>query len=323
MDHQTLNEIDACLGRARRLLWYYPGRYALLRLAAAAAVEDRISQLKRRPEGALLNHRAVKPFTARSGDGRLCPFALRNHWQASAIPFALTLGRWGPARGGDWRQTSRAGYNLVLRLDLSEAHIEDLRRRFGAYDWLFNSPAHPVTDDCDRRRETLAWARLDLSFEHDEVLIEEIQSDWVRDASDAAHYGWHTRAGRISAADARRYLREVLEPISAIWQEAMLCAVLEFIAWELGIARVWYHDFATGNGLKRIRYDHPPRSLYRDLPRRFCMTKVDDAPMFLKEDRRARRVLKRLRPYRFFRLDLPEVARRSTPTADPEPIRVR
>ncbi|MBT2971011.1 MAG: hypothetical protein B6D72_16935 [gamma proteobacterium symbiont of Ctena orbiculata] len=30
-------------------------------------------------------------------------------------------------------------------------------------------------------RETLAWARLDVDLERNEVLIEEVQSDWVRD----------------------------------------------------------------------------------------------------------------------------------------------
>lgn len=55
------------------------------------------------------------------------------------------------ARCGDWRQTSRAGYNLVLRLDLTGEHMQELKSRFGDYGWLFNSPLHPVSTGVPER----------------------------------------------------------------------------------------------------------------------------------------------------------------------------
>ncbi|MGI9324101.1 MAG: hypothetical protein ACR2PZ_02700 [Pseudomonadales bacterium] len=300
MNKQQLNEVLACLGGQRRLFWYFPERFAFLLLAQASERAHTLRALKQRPEGRLLERAAVRALLKHCGDGALTPDIFRSHWDHRAVPFVLNLGYWGGRGYRPWRQTSRGGYNLVLRLDFASDHMQELKRRFGDYGWLYNCDSHPVAQQQNRLRETLAWARLDLDFDSDEVLIEEIQSDWVRDAKWASTHGWQTSNGKISSAEARSYLEEVLQPIVGIWAEAMLMATLWFIHEELGISRVFYHEYATGCALKQLRYDKPPRSLYSALPRRFCMTLVDHAPKFLQRDKRSQRVLKRVQPHRFY-----------------------
>ena len=45
----------------------------------------------------------------------------------------------------------------------------------GPFEWW----SHPVRQD---GRHTLAWARMDVDLDAGEALIEEIQSDWIREA---------------------------------------------------------------------------------------------------------------------------------------------
>lgn len=75
----------------------------------------------------------------------------------------------------------------MLQLNFGNHHNSRYRKLVKAEEkQILNGICHPVFK---RRktgyfRETLAWARLDIDFERDECLIEEIQSDWVRDAKD-------------------------------------------------------------------------------------------------------------------------------------------
>ncbi|MEM7220758.1 MAG: hypothetical protein AAF515_20515 [Pseudomonadota bacterium] len=95
-------------------------------------------------------------------------------------------------------------------------------------------------------------------------------------------------------------MRRFLQPYRETWQEAMLTATLEFVWRELGITNIYYHEFRTGCDLKRIRYGHPPRSIYEALPRKFCMHTAAHIPRFLRGDRSTRRLLKRLNAPRFY-----------------------
>jgi hypothetical protein len=180
---------------------------------------------------------------------------------------------------------------------------------------VFNGWGHPQLEPDERPyfRETLAWARLDVDLSNDEVLIEEIQSDWVRcvaglaarvarcDSDGAAIEGW---AFRTTAARARRYLRRV-EPLLADWSQAMLSAAIEFIDRELGVSHIWYHTWETGVRLKQIDEGRkPPRSLYTRLPKQFCFEETDQLPSFLVR-RSTRRRLNRSRiAPRFYKLEL-------------------
>ena len=59
----------------------------------------------------------------------------------------------------------------------------------------------------------------------------------------------------------------------------MLTATLDFVHRELGINKVFYHSFDTGVRLKGIESGWgPPRSIYTDLPRRFCFELGEERP---------------------------------------------
>ncbi|MCU7944374.1 MAG: hypothetical protein KZQ87_17030 [Candidatus Thiodiazotropha sp. (ex Cardiolucina cf. quadrata)] len=169
-------------------------------------------------------------------------------------------------------------------------------------DGVFNNLGHPVLQRGDRNyyRETLAWARLDVDLDRDEVLIEEIQSDWGRDLAwlqrrlsrcDTEEHVMQCYAFKTTAASASRYLKFV-EPLLKEWSQAMLAATVDFSNRELGLKQIWYHSWEVGNYLKRIKGDYlPPRSLYTRLPRQFCFEQADRLPGMLSD----RRTIKRLR----------------------------
>ncbi len=85
------------------------------------------------------------------------------------------------------------------------------------------------------------------------------------------------------------YVTKTLAPYHRIWDEAMLSATIEFVRSELGIRTIYYHTFEGGSVWKNIVYAQPPRSLYTDLPRKFCFERVADSPEFLKSKRHRKR----------------------------------
>jgi hypothetical protein len=163
----------------------------------------------------------------------------------------------------------------------------------------FISSYHPT-----RNREpfTLAWARLDFEPQSSEVLIEEVQSDWVRFAEPYArraeqwlaegelpHLEFDEDVG-CTASAMLRYFEGVLRPYARLWQECVLSAVIELCYAELGARRVYFHTFEGGLVMKRIRGSYqPPRSLYTELPERFCFTRTSRAPLVVAGDPRLRR----------------------------------
>ena len=99
------------------------------------------------------------------------------------------------------------------------------------------------------------------------------------------------------------YCAYVQERYAAIWAEAMLWASIHFIRETLGLRQVFYHSENGGRLLKGIRWSAPPRSLYTDLPRRFCLAPTREVPSFLAEDKQVRRLLQRNPGIAFFHLD--------------------
>ena len=158
----------------------------------------------------------------------------------------------------------------------------------------------------------MAWARIDLDLQQGEALIEEIQNDWLRSVTD--DYRWARRIGKAadkpllcadcSVRELRQYHDEVLLPYIKIWDEAMLAAALWFLRQEIGIKQVWYHHYETGVALKRITYTRPPRSVYTDLPKKFCFQATQDAPGFLMEDRAFRKRFRKIENPEWFSLEL-------------------
>ncbi|MCM8579165.1 hypothetical protein [Accumulibacter sp.] len=314
MDRQTADEVLECLVGERTLYHYYRDRYSigLLRhLSRRQAL--RIAALKQSPYAQLLQKPRVRNILADSGGKEIDDMQLARHdYDADQTDFVLTLGTWGSElkRETCWKQTSRPGYNLVLQLNFCRRH-DRLFQRLGYTGDSFNYRGHPVSE----RRNTLAWARIDLDWQTGTALIEEIQSDWIR------RVAWlgERVAGRLKSgqqpADETRYCglkcslqttqeycRFALGRYAAIWAEAMLWATIAFVREELGLQRIYYHSEESGRLLKNIRGKLPPRSLYTDLPRKFCFVPTQETPEFLLRASGVGKAIRRREGLSFFQL---------------------
>lgn len=313
MDIDAYNEIMAYMPRERTLFHYCRDRYALQLLSYSAGDGVRVEQLRQGVFAPLLEKPVVRRLLAGRGDGQLDRQTLEATWPEAGETFLLTLGLWG----GDsrrWQQTSRPGYNLVLRLNFNQGHDSRYRELIAPQFWHpFRVYGHPLLLPGERSymRETLAWARIDVDLERGEALIEEVQSDWIKRA--ARMRGDLQRDGQLprrpywgpEPGSVREYLEQVLAPYREIWDQAMLSAAIGFIREELGLRRIWYHTWNGGCVLKRIPHEQaPPRSLYTRLPRRFCFRSSEQAPEFLGETRMYRRTARRAGGIRWFRLEL-------------------
>ena len=276
----------------------------------------RIAELRRGEQAPLIARPGVREVVAECGDGRITPerlvpladpltafrrerelavdrpsqtafdLAAAADWQTYSISFA----EWGKL--GYWRdiQLSRDGANLVLQLNFPEAYREEFLRHFEPeVRRKLEYYGHPVRFFGPI---TLAWARLDFDPWSDELLIEELQTDWLR-----AIKRWKkplTSTGPMVARRERRaFIDRTLAEYKKVWSRVLMLAVLVFAR-----AR-----------LKNIREILPPRSLYTDLPRRFGFRPTDRAPEFLYRTRhKALANLRRSGEPLFWRLDFPEVA---------------
>lgn len=322
MDKQFILELIACLPQERTKFYYFKDRFALMLLSYLVGNGATVSELKKTALQKLLQRGTVKSVFADTGRGIIDRNILAHYWPEEGKTFVLTADRWG---GGDrsWQQTTRKGYNLVLQLNFSNAHDLVYRRLVKPVcNGVLNYSGHPIFRyRRGRQRETLAWSRMDIDFNTDEVLIEEIQSDWVRhakvllknaerrlSAGDDRVRGWGVGG---KAEDLIKYVKDVLMPYVELWDEAMLAASLHFIHEELGIYTVYYHTYETGCRLKKIG-GRPPRSLYTSLPKRFCFTETDESPRFLQADRGFKRIIRKVPEPKWYKLDLKEVNYAST-----------
>lgn len=168
---------------------------------------------------------------------------------------------------------------------------------------------------------TLAWARMDMDLDADEALVEEIQTDWIREAiwtqkvmaaceKDPRPGGRYTpycvRCLDCTSRDLARYLQVTLKPHMRVWDEAMLAATIWFLREEIGIRRIFYHTFEGGCQLKRITGMAPPRSVYTKPPRRFRFERTHQSPGFLiRSGSRKVKKLIRHRDASFYLLEFP------------------
>ncbi len=312
VDKHLAQEVIRCLPRGKTRFDYFKDRYALLLLSRVLTCKTHISRLRQTRFGRLLEKPVVKRLLAASGDGTLRPEQVRNAWQEPSQPFLLTLSIWG----GDelnWQQTSRRGYNLVLQLNFTNKHRRQYERLIKPKSpYIYICYGHPVMKPKEREfyRDTLAWARIDLDFSTDEALVEEVQTDWLRGTKwDLAYARRRPNADRplpragATYEDIENYVTKTLAPYNKIWDEAMLSATIEFVRSELGIRTIYYHTFKGGSLWKNISYIQPPRSLYTDLPRKFCFERVADSPEFL-QSKRHRKRQRNTRRLGWFRLEL-------------------
>jgi len=291
-----IDEIIGVLPKGKTPFHYYPGRYVFMLLDFITSENMKIAHLKKGRFSSLLEKPEVKRKMSSYGSGIL-PAASFEDWVEEPFTFLLTIGRWGPGKvrkstDFDWYQTTRSENNLVLQLNFSNHHNVEYVRLVDPDDegLYFEYSVHPI---CRNGLRTMAWSRLDIDLKSGEVLIEEIQSDWFRAAFERGLWWlglppWKcaSEAQRKMMKRFHRYLETVLKPYREIWEEAMMASTIWFLREELGIRKLFYHTWSSGNYLKGIRasYAKPPLSLYKKLPEKFCFQKTDELPSFLNKE---------------------------------------
>lgn len=319
MKEETVNEIIDCLPKGKTPFYYFRDRYALMMLSYYVGDGKRVQEIKKSRLGKLLNKPMVKNALKGAGSDILTKGALDSLWPAMPECYLLTLGKWvGDAKWSrPYYQTSRPGANLVLQLNFSGKHNTPFRKTFHpSEENIFVFKEHP---NAEEGFKTLAWARIDLDFDTDEALIEEVQCDWIKNAlwekTFAALFAEEAVSNEISDQEffedwgytpkgLLKYVEQVLKPHMKIWDEAMLSAAVWFLKEEIGINRIFYHSFETGCKIKRQSGRKPPRSVYTTLPEKFCFTKTREYPRLLEhsKNRRVKAILKG-KDARFFHLD--------------------
>lgn len=308
MEKTQVDMIRECLGGKRTVFRYAPDSYAIQLLKDYIGNGMGIGALRRSPYAKLLSKPIVMEALAMAGSGQLemwhLEAVLAKYREHKPLNFILTLDEWGTDNKADrhWKQTVRTGYELVLQLNFASDHQQHFKELIQTeFAAPFSYHGHPVK--LDGSLETLAWARIDLDFSANQALIEELQSDWVKNATSLEQELYYGQTNM-------QQYREVLKPYAKVWDEALLTATLCFIQHELGIREVFYHSFDTGNRLKGIEryYEHgkPPRYLYTELPKKFCFVKTSEAPDFLKQVRYVH-YLQRHGKAQWFKLPIKEI----------------
>lgn len=286
MTSEELKGILAMFGPELPDYQYFKDKYALMLTAWAVGEGRKVADVKRSPIAGLLQKDILRQHCARFPLLRAAD--LLAHPVSGAWTFRRSLDEWGQDGRWGWEQVSRPGKSLVFRLDFGREHDRKASklRVNGVLDGLEWRNHMHFSESFN-----LAWCRLDLDWETGEVLIEEIQNDWLRHAEEllvdeqrARDHHWYHRPRKAELKNDMRFVTyhaEVLAPLHKVWSEAMLCATLEFIRNDLGLQTVFMHTHECGTRLKDMVYCPAPRSLYQDLPKRFCFAPTTKAPAFL------------------------------------------
>ncbi len=310
MKSQLLDEVIACLPTGKTHYRYFQGAYASRILSMMLPEKVELHKLKQTRFKRLLEHKNIKPIVSQCGDGVLDRQSLLASWCEPSEPFLLSISRWGAKGQRYWNQTSRNGENLVLQLNLPTQHQELYQR------WIDPScqstlngvwSSHPVQTELEKPsfRETLAWSRIDLDFDTNEALIEEVQSDATRNVISRSKR--YSRCGCSRCVERLKYVKW-FQPYLKLWSEALLCASIEFIREELGIERVFMHTAKSGWKIKKMdKTWNAPRSLYSDLPKKFAFKQTYAAPEFLLQTRSYQKLIRLQPDIDFYQLSMNEL----------------
>ena len=311
MEIKLLKEVIECLSDERRLIHYYPEKYAvfLLKSYLQQRPSTTISHIKSSVYAKLLNKPAVKSILSNCGNGAISSEKMDNYFPQNYESYVVTLSHWDGNMKYQHAQVSRPGANLVLQLNFTGEH-DSLLSQKGIDSESFKYYGHPV----HRRRNSVAWARIDFDFESGEALIEELQTDWLRKAK--KHLQRAKQASRLERKcywfDGARhqtecmlkYVEQQVKAMDKNWSEIMLYVAVQFIKEELGIGHIYYHTFETGCVIKNIRNVRPPKSLYTLLPKRFCFDSRAKGPSFIMQDKKSKRRLKTTKDPSWYYLEI-------------------
>ncbi len=285
---------------------YFKDQYALDLLKYFVTPGMEVSALKKSQFGFLTSKKVVKKQLAVSG--KRVSADVFNCSTTETINFNYSLSQWGTYSYGkkqDYYQTSRDGINLVLQLNFeslhNEAYYEFIEPKKGQYPFINTS--HPVVKPKKNRELTMGWVRMDVDLNNGEVLIEEIQNDWLREASEAANWAYrrvrnwkaresdkHTIFEAVDPKSFMVYFDKYLKKYIEVWDEALLDLAIRFSKDELGCSVIYYNTFETGNHFKGMpNYSLPPKSLYTKLPRKFGFATTNQPPYMLIEDKHLRK----------------------------------
>jgi len=315
MKKQEIQEIIDCLGSERKIFRYHEGRYALdylgFEMQNRGVASLSIADLKRGQLSSLVEKSVIKNLLAHCGAGVIDKAHLDSCWENKHFCWVLGMGIWGCGRVG-LDQTSRRQSNLVLQLNFTQHHCQRYQKLIRPCNSLgpFEYRGHPINTV---GRKTMAWVRLDFDFDTGEALIEEIQNDWLRRAkywSQRVRLAEQQNGGKLPLSITRNFGASVKEfetymgelaAYEKIWAEASLAAAIDFIRQQLGLTTIYYHSFKTGCQVKNI-YCQPPKSMYASLPKKFLFKAIEQAPMFLLNDKGVARRLKKIACQQWFQL---------------------
>ena len=316
MKRNEVKDVITCLGNDRRVLYYFKDRYCfdLIELYMEQLGTDSLTvkELKSSCLSRVMKKPMVCDALQKCGNGKIDRSDIQTLWSAESLPFVLKLTGWGSSDRG-WDQTSRNQCNLVLQLNFDGNHIKQYKKlvkpkeHYGPFEYW----GHPVSKD---HQKTMSWVRLDIDFDTNEVLIEEIQNDWLRKATRAFNQIKKHRIKKPTIKpnqvnseingeydDLQYYIDHILSSYQKIWAEASMAAAIRFIRQELGIKNIYYHSFDTGKKIKAV-CGSPPRSMYTQLPKQFGFELISDHPEFLVKDKVSRRYINAIRNPQWFKL---------------------
>lgn len=289
----TMKQLDAeellsCLSSGRTLFTYGKDWYAISLLRMAMR-NHTLAELKNTRLGNLLEKPRLRSWLGSLGKKSPDIHELALLWPDETETYRLTAGLFD-----GWTQTSRKGkdgWNIVLHLNLNESDARTIEKKFPERESdPFEYRWHPIHEG---RHRTLAWARIDLDWNCGEALIEEIQNDRLRTVSEEVSrirkYKLKTvnfNGEDVDAAFVLDYWDKRLRLSRQWWDEAMLAATVGFIVNELGIRRIYYHSPESGAKLKGYGAHNAPKSIYTDLPKRFCFEHTTELPAFIKRHRK-------------------------------------
>lgn len=300
MSQQQADEVIQILSKKKRLFYYFKDYYAFLLLDYVIGDGISIGDLSKTRFSRLLSKPVIKKTISKSGNGIFTKDQLFSNIPTAQECYLLTLGEWGE-ENNRWSslfsQTSRPGKNLVLQLNFSNEHNKQYHRLIKPKgNHPFEYGRHPIAQ---KGYHTLAWSRIDISNDYEYALIEEIQNDWIRlatsdkttievvvqdDEGNEQVIQQSLRGNTAGRNSLQIYIDKVLKPHMRIWDEAMLASTIWLLKEEIGVSKIYYHTYESGNELKGIQSgQQPPRSIYSKLPEKFCFTETDDIPPFLQD----------------------------------------